>query len=248
MRARVLVGRLRGELPFERPWMAEYVDTVMTVDASATRGRLGWAPRERREMMHRLPFLLENFRADPVEWNRRNRAAMRHVGARPNLKIQWLLGQHAEEIAERYTQALTEQAKAGRFPSYGKVPAEEHAWNHRLILRQLMSSIRTRERSVFLGYCRDLAERRWRQGYAAEELCGALQELNRVCVEILEADPEVEDVRPYLYRHVSTTILFGCDRVRDTFERLESGEIKAAGRPPDRPPVPDESRAGSPAP
>ncbi len=38
---RDLAGRLTGERPFERPWMAEYIDTVMAIDASKTRARTG---------------------------------------------------------------------------------------------------------------------------------------------------------------------------------------------------------------
>ena len=42
-----LAGRFSRELPFERPWMADYVDMKLTVDSSSTRRRLGWAPRVR---------------------------------------------------------------------------------------------------------------------------------------------------------------------------------------------------------
>ena len=45
MWARDLFGRLTGDRPFERPWMSEYIDTVMAIDASRTRRRLDWAPR-----------------------------------------------------------------------------------------------------------------------------------------------------------------------------------------------------------
>ncbi|MBZ0269103.1 NAD(P)-dependent oxidoreductase [bacterium] len=242
IRARMLLGRLAGELPFERPWMADYVDQVMAIDASHTRRRLDWEPRPRRELLHRLPFLLENLRSDPVEWRRRNRAAMRHVTSRPNLRIHWVLGRHEDEIMERYTHVLTERAADGHLPSYGSVPAADHEWNHRLILHQLMNSIRTRERSVFLGYCRDLAERRRRQGYSAAELCGALEELNRICVDVLERDPDAEEVRPFVHQDVSATILFGCDRVMDVFERFEG-----TGAPEEGPAADDTAPDSAPA-
>lgn len=241
LRARMLLGRLTGELPFERPWMADYVDKAMTIDASRTRRRLDWEPRPRREILHRLPFLLENLRSDPVEWRRRNRAAMRHVATRPNLKIHWLLGRHEEEITERYTSALRRRAADGQLPSYRDVPAADHEWNHRLILHQLMNAIRTRERSVFLGYCNDLAERRRRQGYSAAELCSALEELDRICMDALERDPDAEDVRELLHAHITATILFGCDRVMDAFERAESWE--ADGGAADGPAAPERDPA-----
>ena len=65
-----LLGRLIGKRPFERPWMARYVDKAMTIDASRTRSILGWEPRPRLQVLRRLPFLLENRKTDPIEWNR----------------------------------------------------------------------------------------------------------------------------------------------------------------------------------
>ena len=38
-----------------------------------------------------------------------------------------------------------------------------------------MNAIRTREKAVFMSYCRDLAERRFSQGFRAEEVCYALK-------------------------------------------------------------------------
>jgi nucleoside-diphosphate-sugar epimerase len=82
--ARDLAGRLRGRRPFERPWMARYIDTEMRVDASATRQRLRWEPRPDLSILARLPFLIENMRTDPARWHARNREAMRirHAAAR----------------------------------------------------------------------------------------------------------------------------------------------------------------------
>ena len=50
--------------------MARYIDLEMTIDASRTRASLGWAPRPRLELLRRLPFLIENLKTDPLEWNR----------------------------------------------------------------------------------------------------------------------------------------------------------------------------------
>ncbi len=221
IRMRCLMGKLTGEMPFERPWMAKYVDQQLAVDASHTRERLGWAPRPRLHILRRMPFLLENLKSDPVEWNRRNRAAMKQVRLRPNLGIYALLGTHREEISELFTQALHHHAAAGQMPSYGIMEQGEHRWNHRLILRNLMNAVRTQERSFFLAYCQDLAERRWEQGFRAEEICGALEALNTICLEVLAADPEGEELAPYFHDHITVTIRFGADHVLEVYEIKE---------------------------
>ncbi|HMQ55874.1 MAG TPA: NAD-dependent epimerase/dehydratase family protein [Anaerolineae bacterium] len=53
-------GRLIGRLPFERAWMAQYIDRQLTIDASRTRRRLGWAPTPELSLLARLPVLIEN--------------------------------------------------------------------------------------------------------------------------------------------------------------------------------------------
>ena len=219
---RCLIGRMSGEMPFERPWMVEYIDERLDIDATNTREWLGWEPKERREIIRRLPFLLENRKVEPVEWIRRNHAAMKQYRVRPNLQIHSLLGAHAEEISAEYTRALEERAHRGDLPSYGHVTHREHEWNHKLILRHLMNAVLTQERGVFISYCRDLAERRFDQGYKAHELASAVQELGWVCLRILGEDEEGRELVGLLHGQIMSTVLFGCDEVYETFETLEA--------------------------
>jgi nucleoside-diphosphate-sugar epimerase len=216
-----LVGRLAGKRPFERPWMARYIDLAMAIDASRTRSILGWEPRPRLQVLRRLPFLLENRRTDQIEWNRANRAAMKEVHLETNLRIFALLKKHAHEIGSEYTEVLTGAEGGQRFPSYQHVSEEDHRWNHTLILRHLMNAVRTRERSILVSYCRDLAERRFQQGFGSREVCDALRELNRIVFKILLRDPEAAGMKAEIYEHVTMTLTWGCDEAQQVFERVE---------------------------
>lgn len=66
------LGRLSGQMPFERSWMGEYIDLQLTVDASRTRRRLGWAPNPDLFILKRIPFMIQNMRQHPDEWKRRH--------------------------------------------------------------------------------------------------------------------------------------------------------------------------------
>lgn len=227
-----LLGRLIGKRPFERPWMARYVDSVMTIDASRTRALLEWAPRPRLSVVRRLPFLLENRRTDPIEWNRANRAAMKEVHLETNLRIYALLKKHAHAIAAEFTELLTGPGGRERFPSYQQVSEADHRWNHTLILRHLMNAVRTRERAILVSYCRDLAERRYQQGFPAREVCDALTEMNRIIYKQLLRDPDAEGIKPDLREHVTMTLTWGCDEAQQVFEHLEARDRSAGRRPP----------------
>jgi len=221
MLARDLMGRLLGERPFERPWMARYIDLDMAVDASRTRDLVSWEPRPRLEILRRLPFLIEHIKTDPLEWHERNRAAMEKVDVRRNLRIHQLLERHEKAISKEFTDSLMNPRGRRHFPSYQSLSPDEHRWNHRMILRQMMNAVRTREKAVLVSYCRDLAERRYEQGFHAEEVCGALQEMNRICFKMLRRDPESDGLQRDLQDHITTTLRFAADQVEEVFELLE---------------------------
>ncbi len=228
MRARDVTGRLTGSRPFERPWMAEHLDSVMTVDARRTRLRLDWAPRPRLEILRRLPFLVENLKTDPVMWAERNRAAMREVHVPANLKIHWLLEQHQDTVVREFTDLLTTGDGQQRFAHYQRLTRDQHEWNTRLIYRSLMSAVRTHDKGVFMGYCRDLAEQRLKEGFSANELCGALEALNLVCWRVLRRDPESKGKRDALFDYVTSTLRSGCDQAQEVFELDEARRLRGA--------------------
>jgi nucleoside-diphosphate-sugar epimerase len=233
MWARDLLGRALGERPFERPWMARYIDLKMTVNAARTRERLGWAPRPRLEVLRRLPFLLENRKTRPSEWNCVNLAAMKIVHVHPNLRIYRLLEEHEEEIREGMTEQLLAPHGRLRLVHYEQIPRHEHDWHHPLILHSLMNSIRTRERALFISYCRDLAERRLAQGFNLEEVCFALTALNEVCLKTLalvSGPVTIEQLDDY----VTGTIQFGIDQIEDVYEKhLDQSRAAHAPAPRD---------------
>jgi nucleoside-diphosphate-sugar epimerase len=218
----LLIANLVGQESFERPWMIKYIDRQLVVDSGRTRARLGWEPRERLEILRRMPFLIENRRMDPLEWNRRNRAAMKQVRLRPYLKIHKLLEKHESEIQSEFMACLTSPRNRQLYPTYQRISNADHRWNVKVVLHQLISAVRTRDRGIYLSYCKTLARQRFEQGFKAEEVCEALQTLNRICVEYLSRDPEAEDVLPFVRDHVTMTMRFGCDQVQQTFEQLES--------------------------
>jgi nucleoside-diphosphate-sugar epimerase len=220
IRVRDLAGRLIGERPFERPWMAGYIDKSLTIDAARTRARLGWAPRARLEIVRRLPFMLENLRIDPIEWHRRNRAAMKQVHMRVYLRIYHLLEQNEDEIVRVLMRRFRDSRTTALLPHYQAEPDAALEWHCRLALRALMNAIRTRDRGVFATYCRDLAVRRFEQSFSGEEVCEALAMTGYACIEVLGRDPEAAGIDRDLETHLTTTLRFGADHVLDIYDLL----------------------------
>ena len=226
---RDLSGRLLGDRPFERPWMVRYIDRALTVDASRTHERLGWAPRDRLLVERRIPFMVEHMKTDPLEWHRRNRAALKEVHLRSNLRIYRLLEKHQDWIGRELIKRLRAPEAARFFPSYQRVSGDIMEWRGTVIIRHLMNSVRTRDKGIFMAYCRDLAQRRFGEGFLAEEVCSAVEILGSICLRRLLDDPEGQGLDHDLDDHITTTVRFGCDQILETFEELLGDEKVVSG-------------------
>jgi hypothetical protein len=204
--------------------MVEYIDWDLAVDAGRSYELLGWRPRERLLLKRRMPFIIENLKTDPAEWHRRNLAAMKEVHPRENLRIHRLLEKHHDEIRRRFVgERLFGLEGPDRFPHYQEVPREIMEWRFTVVLRHLLNAVRTGEKGLFTAYCRDLAEKRYEDGFDAIEVCNALQALNETSLDTLRGDVEAEGLDAALLNHVTMTVEFGCDQILETFEDL-SGE------------------------
>lgn len=65
------LGHVTGDMPFERSWMADYIDLRLDVDASRTRRRIDWAPNPGLHILKCIPIMIEHMRNNPEEWKRR---------------------------------------------------------------------------------------------------------------------------------------------------------------------------------
>ncbi len=82
---RLALGRAIGVLPFERPWMGEYIDEQLNVDASRTHERLAWRPSRELEILNCIPTMVYNRRSHPDEWRQRYERARKGTHRHPRL-------------------------------------------------------------------------------------------------------------------------------------------------------------------
>lgn len=224
--ARDIIGRILGERPFERPWMIRYLDDSLAVDATGTRARLDWAPRQRLSVQRRMLFMVEHRKRNPVDWQQRNQAALKEVHFRSNLLIHRLLEENQIRIRRQFTGCLLNPANAELFPRYQQVSREILGWRHTVILRHLMNAVRTGEKGLFSDYCRDLALKRHEEGFQVVEVLRAMQVLEQTCVLELGNEPEAEGLDDAIRDYLTMTVRFGCDEIIGTYEELEGEQYE----------------------
>lgn len=60
---RDMLGRLRGNRPFEQMWMTKYIDKEFPTDCTYTRETIGWVPKDRFRIEHRILYMIENLKS-----------------------------------------------------------------------------------------------------------------------------------------------------------------------------------------
>jgi nucleoside-diphosphate-sugar epimerase len=227
---RDLLGRVTGNRPFERPWMVDYIDEVLAVDASRTYDLIDWRPRSRLFMRRRMAFLIDHRGSDPIEWTKRNQAALKEVHLRPNLRVHRLLEKSQDLIRRRFLDAVVDDLDAEtKYSAALKIGTPVLEWRFTVAFRHILNSVRAQERGLFLGFCRDFAQKRYRDGVSATEVVALLRLVNRVALEVLDGEPEAKELGTALNVHLTMTIELGCDQALEIYEDLSGREIPDMG-------------------
>ncbi|HTP49900.1 MAG TPA: NAD(P)-dependent oxidoreductase [Anaeromyxobacteraceae bacterium] len=238
------LGKWRAEAPFERAWMGKYIDQRLAVDARRTRERIDWAPNPRLFVLRRIPFMVENQRTNPLEWRARNLAALDSLRVEPNLALYHLLCEHDEEILQASMAHFLDPDAAPVLRRYLELGSDELRWAKRQLFLALRNAVRTADKSVFRSYCREIAARRFRQGFSCEEVCRAFADERDLVLKVLRRDPRAAPFLAEINTHVAGTFITGIDDLEDVFELL-SGVARAEAAPVSAEPGPPEgTRAG----
>ncbi len=72
VRFRRILGSVTGNLPYERPWMLDFVDKSWAADTAITRQILHWNCTPGLGILQKIPEIMSNLRKDPKGWESRN--------------------------------------------------------------------------------------------------------------------------------------------------------------------------------
>ncbi|MEJ2085180.1 MAG: NAD(P)-dependent oxidoreductase [Acidobacteriota bacterium] len=227
---RDLLGRMIGHRPFERPWMLDYLDRSLTVDASATRAKLGWEPTPRLHVLRRILFLIENMRSNPQEWTLKNEAGLMRQPARPSLAIHNAMVEAKEAIVDSIAAYLGSPVRQDRFPHFQSMSARELRWYARIVYELLLAAVRTGDRTLLLVYIQHLARRRFVAGFPPSEVCEALLSIDKIIVEQLMLRPEMQPFMDPARESLSLSTAVAIDEVQDAFDAFVAAGVESNSR------------------
>ncbi len=219
---RSFLGWLAGKETLEKPWMAEYIDKELRVDASVTYCALGWKPTPRYHILRRLLFLTEKMTLYPNNWTFRNEALLQRVAYRKSTEIYNILTELRESLVNKIVQEVMKPGNEQRFPNYRKMDQDLLKWYIMLNYQLVSATVRNRDRAMIPNYAQVIAYRRFVEGFKAKEVKDLMFLTGKTMEESLVERPELKGSKQRLDNYIILTSQLAADEFEDTYEILEA--------------------------
>ncbi len=214
-------GRLTGRETLEKPWMAEYTDKKLTIDASVTYRALGWKPTPRYLILRRLLFLTEKKTTHPYDWNFHNEILIHKVAYRKSTIIYDILIQHRDLLIDIIIKEVTLPENKDRFPNYSKMDREMLKWYIILNYQLIATTVRDRDRSIIPRFVQQVANRRYIEGFNVNEVKDLILFTGKTMEAFLLERPELKGFKQRVEDYIVLTARYAVDELEDTYDALK---------------------------
>lgn len=221
VRFRNLTGKLTGKPPFEKLWMLDYADMTFSTDSSYTRKTLDWQPKSRHDISRRLLHLIENLKATPETWHRKNLDRLhRFSKSRPSLALaEEMIRMHEQLVDQIYSRImLPEKSELLKF--YQSMSADDLKWYINVVYNNLLSSVRHGDRSIMITFAHDLSQRKMQEDASLEAICEALCIVRDIITESLHMNPNLVEMKLLVHDYITLAIQLAIDEIKDVYENV----------------------------
>ena len=213
------MGKLRiTSEPFEKFWMLKYLDLKLDTDASYTRQALGWEPLARLHINRRLMFLLARMKSNPMEWQIKNEAALRHISLRTNLHIYEILTRDKEKLVNIMVVRVNSESSMVDLSHYQHMDIQELNLVLLTLFNVLASTILNGDRSLIINYTDDIALPRFEEGFTGAEISALLGIIGEILNNHLLQAKDYHFSRQDLYDHISIPLQLAQDEIAEKFD------------------------------
>jgi len=220
--ARTVIGKLLGEIPFERPWMMRYIDKKLVVDSKQTNEHLSWNTSPRNDILRRLLFMIENMKNHYVDWTVKNETAMNRITTRFNIKAYEAMMRHRNFIINKMVNHVYSEENLEEYKHYRDLDKLVLKWYLTMLYQLIATSIKVGDRILIRKYIQAIAIRRFKTGFPASEVVRFLTDFEKIMISELLIDPEAQETREQLFTAVTIAIQLSIDEIEESFELFGS--------------------------
>ena len=141
---------------------------------------------------------------------------------RKSTRIYDILTRWREPIIEKIMQEVNKSANALQFPNYLKMDRELMKWHITLNYQIIAATVRNRERSIIPAFAKEVARRRYAEGFSVKEVKALMALTGKTMEAFLLKRPELRDSKQRVDDYIVLTSQFAADEFEDAYEMLES--------------------------
>ncbi len=212
---------LTGKENLEKPWMVQYIDKKLNIDASATYKALGWTPTSRYFILHRLLFLTEKITTHPYDWNFRNEISIHKVAYRKSTIIYDILIQNRDLLIDMILKEVTLTKNRVLFPNYSGMDPEMLRWYITLNYQLIATTVRDRNRLIISNFVQQLAHRRYIEGFNVKEVKDLILNTGKTMEAFLLKRPELKGLKKHVVDYIVLTAQYAADELEDNYDFLK---------------------------
>lgn len=226
--ARNAFGRFSGRIPFERLWMAAYVDQRLAVDSSYTQTALSWSPSDRLQILRRTPHLVANLRRDLERWHLVNRAAETREVDCSYLAISNSLDEVGAKVAARVSDRMQHASPGSRGRHIGTIADDDLRRYLFGVVTTLVAAVRSGDREFLLPHIDKIVHLPFAWGCRPNDVQEVFRVLGETAVEELESLPGSSGGKDGIYDGVTLTLRLAADGIEDSYRRFVQKRIAPA--------------------
>ena len=158
----------------------------------------------------------------PHDWTFRNEILINKVAYRKSTTIYDILTESRELLVDKIIQEVISPQNKYRFPNYRKMDRELLKWYITLNYQLVATTVKNRDRSIIPSYAKEIAYRRYVEGFKAREVKDLMIFVGNTIKELLLAKRELKDWGQRVDDYIILTSQLATDEFEDTYEMLES--------------------------
>lgn len=217
---RYAIASLSGRVPFERLWMATYVDQRLAVDSSYTQDALSWEPSDRLGVVRRMLHIVANLKRDSDRWHLVNRATATREIDRSNLAISSALEEVSGRVAARAAVRLQIDARSSSGRHFGTIADRDLRGYLAGVVRVLVAAVRSGDPEFLLPHIDKLVSLPFANGCRPQDVREAFEVLGETAVEEIVRRPGASRRKKNIHDSVMLTVRLAADEIEDSYNRF----------------------------
>ena len=224
--ARFIIGKIIGNIPFEKPWMLKYIDKKLVINNAYTRKALDWQVTRRYDLSRRLLPIIEKMKSFPLEWTLRNEAIISKTIYYHSICASEMISTKQSLLADEMIKQIMDRENFPRFRFFMQMRKSDLYSNVEMTFRLIVSIIRNKDIEEMKLYLRKLAYYLFVGGFDIKEIRNYVQTIESIITDNFQCKLDCKEFYNETINYLSPIFQLLIDETEEYHEKLKTAQLK----------------------